>query len=219
MTVSHRFVLITAVFVTCLITANIIAVKLIAIGPFILPAAVIVFPVSYIFGDILTEVYGYQRARLVIWLGFICNLIFVVFAWLGQILPAAPFWKGQEAYETILGYTPRLLAASFAGYLVGEFTNSYILAKVKIWTRGRWLWVRTISSTIVGEGLDTLIFITLAFIGTPSFMWVIIIYHWWTKVGIEVIATPFTYAIVNTLKKKEKIDTYDYETNFNPFRL
>lgn len=219
MTVSHRFVLITAVFVTCLITANIIAVKLIAIGPFILPAAVIVFPVSYIFGDILTEVYGYQRARLVIWLGFICNLIFVVFAWLGQILPAAPFWKGQEAYETILGYTPRLLAASFAGYLVGEFTNSYILAKVKIWTRGRWLWVRTISSTVVGEGLDTLIFITLAFIGTPSFMWVIIIYHWWTKVGIEVIATPFTYMAVNTLKKKEKIDTYDYETNFNPFRL
>jgi hypothetical protein len=219
MTVSHRFVLITAVFVTCLITANVVVIKFISLGPVLLPAAVIVFPVIYILGDVLTEVYGYQRARLVIWLSFLCNLIFVVFAWLVQILPAAPFWNEQPAYETILGHTPRILAASFAGNLVGEFTNSYILAKVKIWTRGRWLWVRTISSTIVGEGLDTLIFITLAFIGTPSFMWVIIIYHWWTKVGIEVIATPFTYAIVNTLKKKEKVDTYDYETNFNPFRL
>lgn len=219
MNVSHRFVLITAVFVTCLITANVIAVKLIVLGPFVLPAAVTVFPVSYILGDILTEVYGFRRARLVIWLGFLCNLIFVAFAWLGQILPAASFWKWQEAYETILGFTPRLLAASFVGYLVGEFTNSFILAKVKILTKGRYLWIRTISSTIVGEGLDTVIFIVLAFAGTPLFVPVIIIYHWITKVMIEVIATPFTYAVVNSLKKKEKIDTYDYKTNFNPFRL
>ena len=219
MNLSQRFVLITAVFVACLITANVIAVKLVAIGPLILPAAVTVFPVSYIFGDILTEVYGFQRARFVIWLGFFCNLIFVIFAWIGQILPAPPFWKNQEAYEIILGYTPRLLAASFAGYLVGEFTNSYILAKVKVWTKGRWLWVRTISSTVVGEGLDTLIFITLAFAGTPSFMWIIIIYHWWTKVGIEVIATPLTYIVVRSLKKRENIDTFDYKTSFNPFRI
>ena len=219
MNVSHRFVIITAIFVTCLITANIIAVKVISLGPFILPAAIIIFPMSYIFGDILTEVYGYRQARRVIWLGFFCNLIFVVFAWVGQVLPPAPFWEWQEAYESILGYTPRLLAASFGGYLVGEFANSFVLAKMKILTRGRWLWTRTIGSTIVGQGLDTLVFITLAFIGTPSFVFIMILYHWLAKTAIEAVATPFTYAVVNSLKKKEAIDTYDYKTNFNPFRV
>ncbi len=219
MNVSHRFVIIAAIFVTCLITANIIAIKVISFGPLILPAAIIVFPLSYIFGDILTEVYGYRQARRVIWLGFFCNLIFVIFAWVGQVLPPAPFWKWQEAYETILGYTPRLLVASFCGYLVGEFTNSFVLAKMKILTRGRWLWTRTIGSTIVGEGLDTLIFITLAYIGTPSFVLIMILYHWLVKTGIEALATPFTYAVVNFLKKKEAIDTYDYKTKFNPFLI
>jgi len=219
MNVSHRFVIIAAIFVTCLITANIIAIKVISFGPLILPAAIIVFPLSYIFGDILTEVYGYRQARRVIWLGFFCNLIFVIFVWVGQVLPPAPFWKWQEAYETILGYTPRLLGASFCGYLVGEFTNSFVLAKMKILTRGRWLWTRTIGSTIVGEGLDTLIFITLAYIGTPSFVLIMILYHWLVKTGIEASATPFTYAVVNFLKKKEAIDTYDYKTKFNPFLI
>ena len=219
MNVSHRFVIIAAIFVTCLITANIIAIKVISFGSLILPAAIIVFPLSYIFGDILTEVYGYRQARRVIWLGFFCNLIFVIFAWVGQVLPPAPFWKWQEAYETILGYTPRLLGASFCGYLVGEFTNSFVLARMKILTRGRWLWTRTIGSTIVGEGLDTLIFITLAYIGTPSFVLIMILYHWLVKTGIEALATPFTYAVVNFLKKKEAIDTYDYKTKFNPFLI
>ncbi len=219
MNVSHRFVIIAAIFVTCLITANIIAIKVISFGPLILPAAIIVFPLSYIFGDILTEVYGYRQARRVIWLGFFCNLIFVIFAWVGQVLPPAPFWEWQEAYETILGYTPRLLGASFCGYLVGEFTNSFVLARMKILTRGRWLWTRTIGSTIVGEGLDTLIFITLAYIGTPSFVLIMILYHWLVKTGIEALATPFTYAVVNFLKKKEAIDTYDYKTKFNPFLI
>ena len=219
MNVSHRFVIIAAIFVTCLITANIIAVKVISLGPFILPAAIIIFPMSYIFGDILTEVYGYRQARRVIWLGFFCNLIFVVFVWVGQVLPPAPFWEWQEAYESILGYTPRLLAASFGGYLVGEFANSFVLAKMKILTRGRWLWTRTIGSTIVGQGLDTLVFITLAFVGTPSFVFIMILYHWLAKTAIEAVATPFTYAVVNSLKKKEAIDTYDDKTNFNPFRV
>ena len=143
MNVSHRFVIIAAIFVTCLITANIIAVKIISVGSVFLPAAIIVFPLSYIFGDILTEVYGYRWARRVIWLGFLCNLIFVFFAWVGQLLPAAPFWEDQEAYSSILGYAPRLLAASFCGYLAGEFANSFILAKMKIATQGRWLWTRT----------------------------------------------------------------------------
>ncbi len=219
MSVSYRFVIITAIFVTSLITANIIAVKVISLGPLILPAAIIIFPLSYIFGDILTEVYGYRQARRVIWIGFFCNLIFVIFAWAGQLLPPAPFWEGQEAYESILGYAPRLLAASFFGYLAGEFANSFILAKMKILTRGRWLWSRTIGSTIVGQGLDTSIFITLAFIGTPSFALVMILYHWLAKIGIEAAATPFTYAAVNFLKKKEAIDTYDRQTNFNPFLI
>ena len=217
MNVSHRFVIVTAIFITCLITANIIAVKIISFGPFILPAAIIVFPMSYIFGDILTEVYGYRQARRIIWLGFFCNLIFVIFAWIGQILPPAPFWEWQEAYEGILGFAPRLMVASFCGYLVGEFANSFVLAKMKILTRGRWLWTRTIGSTVVGQGLDTLVFITLAFIGTPSFMLIMVLYHWLAKTLIEAVATPFTYAVVNFLKKKEAIDTYDYKTNFNPF--
>ena len=217
MNVSHRFVVITALFVTCLITANVIAVKVVGFGFVIVPAAIFVFPLSYIFGDVLTEVYGYRRARSVIWLGFLANLIFVVFAWIGQILPSAPFWDGQAAYVRILGYTPRLLIASFCGYLVGEFVNSFILAKMKIMTRGRWLWSRTISSTIVGEGLDTAIFIVLAFFGTPVFTPLLILYHWLGKVLVEVLATPLTYLAVNYLKKKEALDAYDNETKFTPF--
>jgi len=210
---------IAVIFVTCLITANIIAVKIMSLGPFLLPAAIFVFPVSYIFGDILTEVYGYRQARRIIWLGFLCNLIFVIFAWVGQLLPPAPFWENQEAYESILGYAPRILAASFCGYLVGEFANSFVLAKMKILTRGRWLWSRTIGSTIIGQGLDTSIFIILAFMGTESFVPIMILHHWLAKIGIEAIATPLTYAAVNYLKKKETIDTYDHETNFNPFAI
>ena len=219
MKVSHRLVIVTAIFITCLITANVIAVKVISLGPVILPAAIFIFPLSYIFGDVLTEVYGYRWARRIIWLGFACNVIFVFFAWVGQILPSAPFWEGQEAYERILGYVPRLLAASFCGYLVGEFANSFVLAKMKILTRGRWLWSRTVSSTIVGQGLDTLVFITLAFIGTPSFGLIMILYHWLAKTAIEAVATPFTYMVVNYLKNREAIDTYDYETSFNPFSI
>jgi len=219
MNVSYRLVIVTATFVTCLITANIIAVKIVSLGFVVLPAAIFVFPLSYIFGDILTEVYGYRWARKVIWLGFACNLVFVIFAWVGQVLPPAAFWEEQKAYESILGYTPRLLGASFCGYLAGEFVNSFVLARMKILTRGRWLWSRTISSTIIGQGLDTSVFIILAFIGTPSFVAIMILHHWLAKTVIEAAATPFTYIIVNFLKKKEAIDTYDYETNFNPFSV
>ncbi len=219
MSISHRLVIVACLFVTCLITANIIGAKVVALGTFILPAAVFLFPLSYIFGDILTEVYGYHQARRVIWLGFLCNLIFVIFAWVGQILPPAPLWEEQEAYEAILGYTPRLLAASFCGYLAGEFGNSFVLAKMKIATKGRWLWTRTIGSTVVGQGLDTLIFILGAYFGAPFFTPMMILYHWVAKIGIEAIATPFTYVAVSTLKQKEATDTYDYQTNFNPFSI
>jgi uncharacterized integral membrane protein (TIGR00697 family) len=218
---SYYFVFIAAIFVTCLITANIIAVKLVNIFGLVLPAAVIVFPISYIFGDVLTEVYGYARARQVIWLGFFCNLLAVIAFWIGQWLPPASFWDAQVAYERILGFTPRLLVASFLGYLVGEFANSVVMAKLKVATNGRWLWTRTISSTLVGEGLDSLVFITLAFIGTtpPGALAGIIVTQWLFKVSYEVLATPLTYVIVNRLKVVEGLDVFDRETDFNPIRL
>ncbi|MBN1693420.1 MAG: queuosine precursor transporter [Dehalococcoidales bacterium] len=219
MKISYRLVIIISVFITCLITANIIAVKVITLGPFTLPAAIFVFPISYIFGDVLTEVYGYRVARRVIWLGFLCNLLFVFFAWIGQILPSASFWGDQGSYENILGYTPRLLAASLGGYLVGEFINSFVLAKMKVLTAGRWLWSRTIGSTILGQGFDTAIFITIAFIGTSSSVPTMILHHWVAKVAIEAIFTPVTYLIVGWLKRKEGIDTYDDRTKYNPFTL
>ena len=218
---SKWFVLVTAIFVTCLLTANIIAVKLITVAGLILPAAVIIFPISYIVGDVLTEVYGYRQARQVIWLGFLCNLIAVAAIWLGGLLPPAPFWPGQEAYDTILGFTPRLLAASFIAYLIGEFSNAFVLAKMKIATRGRWLWSRTISSTLVGQGLDSLVFITLAFVGTIPLeaLFLTVVTQWLVKSIYEVAATPLTYLAVNFLKRQEGVDMYDYETRFNPLLI
>jgi uncharacterized integral membrane protein (TIGR00697 family) len=218
---SSYFVLLVAVFVTCLITANITAVKLIRVLGLVMPAAIVIFPISYIVGDVLTEVYGYRQARLVIWLGFFCNLIAVIAIWLGQVLPAASFWEGQAAYERILGYTPRLLLASFLAYLVGEFTNSFVLAKMKIATRGRWLWTRTIGSTLVGEGLDSLVFMTLAFVGTipPAALASAVVTQWLAKSVYEAAATPLTYWVVSFLKRQEGMDVYDYETNFNPLSL
>lgn len=218
---SAWFVLVVAVFVTCLITANITAVKLIEVFGLILPAAILVFPLSYITGDVLTEVYGYSRARRVIWLGFVCNFILVLFIWVGQVLPPAVFWDGQAAYERILGYTPRLLGASFMAYLVGEFANAYVLAKMKIATRGRWLWLRTIGSTVVGQGLDSAIFITLAFAGTIPMggLAVAVITQWLAKSCYEAALTPLTYLVVKFLKRKEGVDVYDHTTRFNPLVL
>ncbi len=218
---SSLFLVVVAVFITSLIAANVIAVKLVDVFGFVMPAGTVIFPLSYIFGDILTEVYGYRQARRAIWLGFFCNLIFVAAVWVAQEIPPAAFWSGQTAYEQILGYTPRLLAASFLAYLVGEFANSFVLAKMKIATHGRWLWTRTIGSTLVGEGLDSLVFITLAFFGTipEAMLLTTVLTQWVAKSGYEVIATPLTYAIVNSLKRREKLDTFDYETSFNPLRV
>ena len=215
---SPWFVIIAAIFTTCLVTANIIAVKLVSIFGLIVPAGIVIFPISYIFGDVLTEVYGYSQARKVIWLGFLCNLLAVAAIWLGQLLPAASFWDGQGAYERILGYTPRLLAASFLAYLVGEFANSYVLAKMKIATGGRWLWTRTVGSTLVGQGLDSCVFMTLAFLGAipVSGLVSVIVTQWLLKSAYETIVTPFTYLAVGFLKRREGVDVYDYETKFNP---
>jgi uncharacterized integral membrane protein (TIGR00697 family) len=221
--VSFWFVVVASIFVTCLITANIIAVKIISVFGFLVPAGIIIFPLSYLFGDVLTEVYGYAAARRVIWLGFACNLLAVIAIYLGGLAPIAPFQQQQglqTAYSAILGFTPRLLLASFIAYLVGEFTNSFVLAKLKIATKGRWLWTRTIGSTLVGEGLDTVIFISIAFWGLPGFtpqvILTAILTQWIFKVVYEVVATPFTYLVVGFLKRRENLDTYDYRTNFSP---
>jgi queuosine precursor transporter len=215
---SAWFIISVTVFVTCLITANITAVKLVSIFGLILPAAIVIFPISYIFGDILTEVYGYRQTRWVIWLGFFCNLITVFAIWLGQLLPPASFWSGQGAYERILGYTPRLLLASFLAYLVGEFSNAFIMAKMKIATRGRWLWTRTIGSTLVGEGLDSLVFMTIAFVGEIPATGLVsaIVTQWLAKSVYEAAVTPLTYGVVTFLKKREGLDAYDDDTRFNP---
>lgn len=206
-------------FVATLLTANIIAVKLIQLAPLIVPAGVIIFPLSYILGDILTEVYGFRYARRAIWLGFIGNLAAVVAIYVAGLLPAPVFWDGQAAYQTILGFTPRLLLASFVAYLIGEFANSTILAKMKVWTQGRHLWARTISSTLVGQGLDSLVFILIAFGGSMAMpaLATAVFSQWLIKSAYEALATPLTYLVVNKLKRVEEVDVYDTNTRMNPF--
>jgi uncharacterized integral membrane protein (TIGR00697 family) len=218
---STLFVVVVALFVTDLIISNVIAVKAINIFGYSLQAADLIFPITYILGDVLTEVYGYARARRAIWIGFGCNLFAVGAITLGQSLPADPSWGDQSAYEAILGSQSRILAASFAAYLVGEFVNSYILAKMKIWTKGRFLWARTIGSTIFGQGCDTAIFLTIAFYGDwpTELLTAIILNQWLFKVGYETLATPVTYLVVNKLKRAEGIDFYDTHTHFSPFAV
>jgi hypothetical protein len=220
---SWPFVLVVAVFITCLIASNIVSVKLITLSRWVVPAGVIVFPVAYIVGDVLTEVYGYAAARRVIWLGFACNALIVIVFAVAKVLPAPAFWDGQDAYNRILGFTPRLLAASFAAYLVGEFANAIVLARLKIATAGRFLWIRTISSTLIGQGLDSLVFITLAFAGTAGMDFTglrrTIVTQWLIKTAYEVLATPLTYLVVNALKRIEGKDAYDIGADFNPFAI
>ncbi len=218
---SWRFIACTALFITCLLTANVTAAKLISVGGLTLSAGIVIFPVSYILGDVLTEVWGYGAARRVIWLAFGCNVLMVAAIWAGGALPAAPFWKGQPAYEEILGQAPRILVASLAAYLLGEFANAYVLARLKIATAGRWLWVRTIGSTVVGEGLDSLVFVALAFAGSvgAGALVQIFVNQWLVKVVYEALATPLTYAAVGWLKSQERLDTFDLHTDFNPLRL
>jgi uncharacterized integral membrane protein (TIGR00697 family) len=218
---SWRFITCTALFVTCLLAANTIAAKLVVVGGLTLTAGIVIFPISYVLGDVLTEVWGYAATRRVIWLGFACNALMVLAIWLGRELQPAPFWRGQGAYEEILGHTPRILAASFVAYLVGEFANAFVLAKLKIATQGRWLWTRTIGSTVVGQALDSVVFVTLAFAGAvpAGALAGIVAAQWLVKVVYEALATPLTYAAVAWLKSREQVDTFDYGTDFNPVRL
>jgi uncharacterized integral membrane protein (TIGR00697 family) len=208
---SERFVVVAAFFVTALVISNIIAVKLVEISGRVFPAGLVIFPLSYLLGDVLTEVYGVRAARRVIWLGFACNLLALGAIQAAIHLPAADFWKqNQSAYDQVLGTTWRLFLASLAAYVVGELANAYVLAVMKGVTGGRFLWTRTIGSTIVGEGLDSAIFVSIAFAGSGAALANPIITTWLIKVGWETAATPLTYAIVNYLKRSEGVDTYDF---------
>lgn len=211
MTASWRFVTVAVFFVTALVVSNIIAVKLVEVSGRVFPAGLVIFPLSYVLGDVLTEVYGFRAARAVIWLGFACNLVAVAAIQIAIALPAAGFWsENQSAYEDVLGVTWRLFLASLAAYLVGELANALVLARMKAATRGRFLWARTIGSTIVGQGLDSLIFVTIAFAGTGAALVNPILTTWAIKVVWESTATPLTYLVVNYLKRREGSDVYDF---------
>lgn len=213
------FSVISVFFVSVLLISNIASAKIVNLSWFTFDGGTLLFPLSYIFGDILTEVYGYKKSRQVIWLGFFSALIMSLILIIVGKLPSAPGWNNQDAYDKILGLTPRIVLASLVAYFCGEFSNSFLLAKMKILTRGRWLWTRTIGSTVVGEFVDSLIFILIAFAGilSNSLLLVLIISNYVFKTLVEVLFTPVTYKVINFLKEKEKEDFYDYETNFNPF--
>ena len=215
------FDLIMALFVAVLLISNVASTKILSLGPFSFDGGTLLFPISYIFGDILTEVYGYRRSRRVIWVGFGCAALMALVLALVSALPPAEGWEYQESYEAILGTTPRIVLASLIAYFAGEFSNSYTLARMKVLTQGRWLWTRTIGSTLVGEGVDTLLFVTIAFAGTLpwSLFWSIIISNYVFKCGMEVAMTPITYRTTAFLKREENEDVYDVDTNFNPFNL
>ncbi len=220
-TVSKLFMIIAVVYVTCLLLSNLIAGKMWAVtGSITLPAAVILFPITYIFGDIFTEVYGFKNARTIIWLGFACSFFAVAIYLITIALPHPVFWENQGAYAIVMGTTPRVAAASFIGYLFGEFSNSMILSKLKVATKGKKLWVRTILSTLVGEGFDSVIFVTISFWGTMENAVVLqmILFQYLFKVCYEIIFTPVTYGIVNWLKKKEGVDTFDYDVKYHVIR-
>jgi queuosine precursor transporter len=213
------FSIVSSVFVATLLISNTVGGKVFTLYGLNLPGGVIVFPISYIFGDILTEVYGYKASRKIIWTGLGCLVLMSVIYYTVQMLPPAAFWQDQKAYETVLGVAPRIAFASSIAYFVGEFANSYTLAKMKVLTEGKHLWARIIGSTIVGQAADTLIFCIIAFSGvfTPANIITILVSNYIFKVLYEVIATPVTYSIVRHLKKIEGVDVYDRNTDFNPF--
>ena len=230
------FDLIQALFVTVLLVSNIASsAKIIGWGialfgiPLAFDAGTILFPVSYIFGDILTEVYGYRNSRRVIWIGFGCLILSSLTLWIVGFLPGEATWEqnvGQTSFDAILGgiTTGAIVLASLSAYWSGEFTNSYVLARMKVFTQGRWLWTRTIGSTLLGEGVDTVVFVTVATLFkvpgfAPSLWFTLVLTNYLFKCGVEILMTPVTYRVVNRLKYEEQEDYFDYKTDFNPFRL
>jgi uncharacterized integral membrane protein (TIGR00697 family) len=222
------FDFVMAAFVAIILLSNVIGAGKVAqiwlpgIGYWPFGAGILFFPVSYVIGDVLTEVYGYARARRVIWAGSIAVLFMAFMSWVVVELPPAPDWGNQAAYETIFGQVPRIVFASLCAFWAGEFVNSYVLARMKLWTGGKHLWSRTIGSTIAGQGVDSLIFYPLAFLyadgWTTDLVLKVLVTQWVLKVGWEVLLTPLTYVVVGFLKRREGLDVYDEGTDFTPFR-
>lgn len=213
--------IIAMLYVTSLLVASIAAFKIVQIGVALFPAGLVIFPLSYIFDDILTEVYGYQYSRCIIWSGLLCVWLFSLVGKVTTLLPAAPFWSFQSSYELVMNSVPRMVIASSISYLCSEFLNSYLLAKLKIAFSGKHYWLRLLASTGIGSGLDSLLFSTIAFAWSVSWdhLLVLIFWQWTIKVSYESLVIPFTYLITRYLKKIEGEDYYDYNTNFNPFCL
>jgi queuosine precursor transporter len=209
----------TVMFVAVLMISNLVGQKICAFGPFRVSGAQVLFPLTYIFGDIFTEVYGYGASRRAIWYGFFASALLAVMGIITVALPPAPGWPNQAAFATVFRFVPRLVVASLVAYWCGEFANSFVLAKMKILTQGRLLWTRTIGSTMVGQGVDTTVVTALAFGGTvkAATLGNLIISAYLFKVTYEAAMTPVTYAVVNFLKHREGVDSFDYKTDFNPF--
>ena len=215
------FDFVMAAFVVILLLSNLIgAAKLSTLGGVTFGAGILFFPLGYVIGDVLTEVYGYARARRCVWAGFVAMLFMALMSWVVVALPPAAGWPGQAAYEAVFGSTWRIVFASLVAFWAGEFANSFVLARMKVLTQGKHLWMRTIGSTVVGQGVDSLLFYPLAFYGQWSNAQVltVMVTNWAMKVGWEALLTPVTYAVVNMLKRREGLDVYDEATNFTPFR-
>ena len=210
---------ISVLFVSVLLISNIASTKIVDLKWFVFDGGTLLFPLSYIFDDILTEVYGYKESRKTIWLGFFSALMMSIIFIIVDKLPPATGWNNQAAFDAILGLTPRIVCASLIAYFFGEFSNSFVLAKMKILTKGKWLWTRTIGSTVVGELVDSTIFILIAFFGIlpNSLLFTLIVSNYLFKTAVEVLFTPITYKVVSFLKRKENEDYYDINTDFNPF--
>jgi uncharacterized integral membrane protein (TIGR00697 family) len=217
--VSVLFMFAGILFAICLLISNILATKIILLGSWSAPAGVLVFPIAYIINDVIVEVWGYQKARLIIWFGFAMNIFALLFFSLAIIVPAAPFWKDQEAFATILGSTPRIITASLLAYLIGSFLNAYVMSKVKVVMKGKGFSLRAILSTLIGETGDSMIFITIAFAGNlpVSVLIVMIFTQACIKTVYEIIILPVTILIVKWIKKVEGVDTYDESISYNPF--
>jgi len=219
--VSVLFMFAGILFAICLLISNILATKIILLGSWAAPAGVLIFPIAYIINDVIVEVWGYQKARLIIWSGFAVNLLAVLFFSLAIVVPAAPFWQNQEAFSTILGSTPRIIAASLIAYLVGSFLNAMVMSKVKVLMKGRDFSVRAILSTLVGETADSMIFIMVAFVGNLPFS--ILISMIFTQACIktiyEIVILPFTIVVVKWVKRVEGIDSFDESISYNPFLI
>lgn len=211
--------LLVHVFVVVLLISNLVGQKITAVGPFRISGAQLFFPITYIFGDVFTEVYGYGASRRAIWIGFFASGLLAVMGLVVVWLPPAPGWEGQAAFARVFEFVPRLIAASLAAFWCGEFANSFVMAKMKLLTQGRYLWTRTVGSTVVGQAVDTAVVMVLAFGGslTPALIANLIVSGYLGKVLYEVAATPATYWIVNFLKQREGVDPFDRDTDFNPF--